>query len=79
MSKFINVDFLNYQAKKHSQEMIYYILRNTEILLNEDYTAITFDSFQKAEKWCEEMNDLKPGDNKVFYQPIGVLKKIIIT
>lgn len=78
MSKYIDIGTLNYFAKKYSKKMIYYILRNTEILLNEDYLPVTFDSLQEAQKWCEEMNDLKPGDTQVFYQPIGTLERIII-
>lgn len=78
MSRYIEIGTLNYHAKKNSKSMIYYILRNTEILLNEDYLPVTFNNLQEAQKWCEEMNDLKPGDVQVFYQPIGTLERIII-
>lgn len=78
MSRYIEIGALNYHAKKNSKPMIYYILRNTEILLNEDYLPVTFNNLQEAQKWCEEMNDLKPGDIQVFYQPIGTLERIII-
>ena len=79
MSKYIEVGALGYHAGRHAKTMIYYILRNTEILLDENYLPVTFDTEQKAQKWCEEMNDLKPGDMQVFYQPLGTLDRIIIS